>query len=164
MGKGIDKPGTDWGIQTFMSGGAGAGFVVGVLGAYLLNVRSQVYYPARIISAGFGPLVSGKGGGKGGFDAGAALSNPSMTFFRTNVPLMIEDFAGFATVATAEATLGLGYSGSLITFWGVDHDPYWIDISGFTVGVGAGASVSVLCSVHFFDDPRRVTEGFVGPS
>jgi hypothetical protein len=160
MGKGIDKPSLDWGIQTFASGSAGAGFVVGVVGFYLLNVRSQVYYPGRMISAGAGPLV----GGKGGFKRGVDFSSPSLTFFRTSKQIVVETFSGWATIANAEMTFGIGYSGSIVTFWGVDHDPYWIDISGFTAGVGAGASVSVLCSVQFFDDPRHVVGDFVGPS
>ena len=54
MAKGIDDPSIDFGIQTFISGEVGEGLVVGVMGFYLLNVRSQVYYPGRIIKVGLG--------------------------------------------------------------------------------------------------------------
>lgn len=157
MAKGIDVPSIDFGIQTFASGEAGAGIVVGVMGFYLLNVRSQVYYPGRIIKAGFG----GGGGIKG---RAAGISSPSMTFFRTSVPLKVENSAGFATVASGEITPGIGYAEGFITFWGVDHDPYWIDIGSISVGAAIGASISVLASVHFFDDPRRVVGTPITPS
>ena len=158
MGKGIDKPSIDWGIQTFAAGSAGAGVVVGITGFYLLNVKSQIYCPGRMISVGAGPT------GKGGFQRGASFASPSLTFFRTSTPLVIEDFSGMATMATGEMALGLGYAATWVTFWGVDHDPYWIDISGPEIGVGAGASITILCSVHFFDDSRRVVGNFVGPT
>jgi hypothetical protein len=150
MAKGIGSPSIDFGIQTFISAEVGEGFVVGITGFYLLNVRSQVYYPGRITKA-----AVGAGGGMKGSRAGS-ISSPSMTFFRTSTPVKIEDFSGFATVASGEITPGIGYAEGFITFWGVDHDPYWIDIGSISVGLGIGASLSLLASVHFFDDPRRV--------
>jgi hypothetical protein len=154
VGKGIDFPSTQWGLRTFVSGGAGAGVEVTVMGFYLLNVRSQVIYPGRFISVGIG--------GGGGI-RGASISNPSWTFFSTGKPLMTEDFAGFATLATVEGTAVLGGCLAYITFWGVDHDPYWINIGGVTVGANLGAGVSLLGSVHFFDDPRRLVGAVAAP-
>jgi hypothetical protein len=157
VAKGIDDPSIDFGIQTFISGEVGEGVVVGVMGFYLLNVRSQVYYPGRIIKVGLG----GGGGIRG---RAASISSPSMTFLRTSQPLRIEDFAGFATIASGEITPGIGYAEGFITFWSVDHDPYWIDIGSISVGAGIGASISVLASVHFFNDPRRVVGTPITPS
>jgi hypothetical protein len=36
---------------------------------------------------------------------------------------------------------GVGGAEIFITFWDVDHDPYWLDIGGLAVGVGAGAGL-----------------------
>jgi hypothetical protein len=157
VAKGIDDPSIDFGIQTFASGEVGEGITVGVMGFYLLNVRSQVYYPGRIIKVG----VGGGGGIKG---KAANISSPSMTFLRTSTPLRIEDFAGFATIASGEITVGIGYAEGFITFWGIDHDPYWIDIGSITIGAGITASISVIASVHFWDDPRRVVGTPITPS
>ncbi|WP_295449795.1 hypothetical protein [uncultured Thiodictyon sp.] len=147
MSRGIDFPSLDWGIAAGISGSAGEIIDVNIMLFYLLNVRSQVIYPGRFISASLGA---------GAGVRGASLSNPSWTFFRTSKPLMTEDFAGFATMATGEMTALLGGALSYLTFWGVDHDPYWLDLGGVTVGLSAGASITILGSVHFFDDPRRV--------
>jgi hypothetical protein len=155
MSKGIDAPSYDFAFQAVVSGSAGEGFTVGVMMFLLLNVRSQVAYPGRIIAPG---------AGAGAGIRGASLSNPSWTFFRTATPIRIEDFSGWATVANAEFTGIYGGSLSYITFWSVDHDPYWIDIGGVTLGVSVGASLSPLCSVHFFDDPRPNIGSPIAPS
>lgn len=155
MGKGIDFPSTQWAMSTFASGGGGAGVEVTVMGFYMLNVKSQVIYPGRFISVGIG--------GGGGI-RGASLSSPSWTFFSTSKPLMTEDFSGWATLATVEATALIGGSLAYLSFWGVDHEPYWIDLGGVTVGASIGAGVSILGSVHFFDDPRRLVGAVTAPS
>ena len=151
------RPSIDWGISSALSGGAGEGIVVGAMLFYLLNVSAQVVYPGRIISVSLG----GGGGIRG---RAASISSPSWTFFRTDQLLMVEDFAGFATVATGEITPGIGATLAYLTFWGVNHDPYWLDIGSVTVGASIGASISILASVHFFDDPRPVIGSLITPT
>lgn len=150
-----DRISSDWGFMVAAGGSAGGGVVVSVELVYLINVRDQMYFPGRLMSVGVGAGI-----GIRGISAG----NLQFTFFRTDVPLRASDFAGFVTLAGAEAIGGdKGVQQSYITFWGVHHDPYWIDVAGFSFGMSAGASASLLCSCHFFDDPRRVTGSWIGP-
>jgi len=154
MGISPDKISIDWGFMVALGASAGGGVVVGVDLVYLINVKAQMYFPGRLISVG-----AGAGVGIRGLSAG----NLQFTFFRTNVPLRASDFAGFVTVASAEGVIAdKGIQKSYITFWGVDHDPYWIDIAGFSLGASAGASVSLLCSCHFAE-ARKVAGSFIGP-
>jgi hypothetical protein len=149
-----DRISESWGITSGIGAGVGGGFVVGVGLVYLLNVKDQLIFPARMISAGAGAGVGIRGG---------SLGNGGRTFFRTSSPLSASDFEGFVTVANAEAILATsGVQLCYMTFWGVNHDPYWLDLAGFVGGVSVGASVTLLCS-FVIHEPRKVIGDFIGP-
>src|SRR5260370_41129398 len=84
------------------------------------------------------------GGGGGIKGKASSISSPSWAFFKSSTPLLTEDFAGFATMATGEITQGIVAALAYCTFWSVDHDPYWIPIGGVTVGASIGASITIL--------------------
>jgi hypothetical protein len=102
------RPSTSWALQTNIQGGAGEGFVVSLMLFYLLDVRSQVFVPGRIISA-----TVGTGAGI----RGASISSPSWSFFTTSKPVWHADFAGFVTMASAGVSASYGYEEAYLTFW-----------------------------------------------
>lgn len=127
-----DKPAgsTLWAISSGISVGAGKGALgTGNLLMDLLDVENQTHYPCliRTASAGAGLAFS------------ATLSTYSPEFFRTSKPMLPTDFNGKrVSIATAELSIGIGGGISYMTIWGVDHDPYWLDIGGLEAGVAAG--------------------------
>src|SRR5262249_20370966 len=140
-------PSSSWAIQTGIQGGAGAGVVISAMLFYLLDVKSQIYYPGRFLSVSLGAGAGIRGLSTGG---------PSWTFFTTSIPLWHHDFETMVSIASVEATGLYGAAEAFLTFWRVDHDPYWLDIGGVTLGISVGAQVSILASSHLMDDPRKV--------
>ena len=145
---------TNWAIQTSLQGGAGAGVVISAMLFYLLDVDSQIYYPGRFLAVSLGAGAGIRGLSTGGL---------SWTFFRTAKPLWHHDFETMVTLASVEMTVVYGGSAAFVTFWRVDHDPYWIDIGGVTLGGPAGGQFSILASSHLMDDPRS-TDTMITPS
>lgn len=134
------KKSKSWAI----SAGAVVGRGKGAVGASLVfltlfDVENQLYIPLSL-----------KGGSVGGglpFAATASTFSPS--FFSTSKPLWASAFNGRTTMAGAELTLGVGGSLSYITFWGVDHDPYWLDVGGLQVGISGGVGAGIWnCTVE----------------
>jgi hypothetical protein len=150
MGVTPSRPSTQWAL----SGGAtfSASVFVGgaALGLTLIDVRSQIRIPMMVTSLGLG----------GGLKLGLTVSTESPSFFTTSKPLNVHDFDGRVTLASVGLTPGVGGSLAFITFWNVDHDPYWIDIGGLNVGVAAGADLQIIgLAVTFPNKGERV----VGP-
>lgn len=128
------KPSTSWAI----SAGATIGKSKGSLGASLVlltlfDVDSQIFIPLTLKGGSVG----------GGLNAGLTLSTFSPYFFSTSKPLWAKAFEGKTSIATAELTVGIGGGLSYLTFWGVDHDPYWLDIGGLEVGLSAGVGAGI---------------------
>jgi hypothetical protein len=146
QGSYVYAPSIDWGIQVILTAGGGAILTLEGLEFLLLNVRAQVYYKASLKYYGFG----------GGLPVGVTVSNPAWTFFRTSEPLTYDAFQGKASIATAEFTVIYGGSLAYLTFWGVDHDPYWLDLGGVTLGLSGGVTFGPIVGVEIFPDPIRV--------
>ncbi len=134
-----NKPSTSWAISPSLSVGGSKGRIGGsLIGLTLFDVESQIYIPLSLAGASAGI------GLRGGF----TLSTFSPYFFTTSKPLWASSFAGMANIATAEMTVGIGSGLTYITFWGVDHDPYWLDIGGLEIGLSAGVGAGIWhCSV-----------------
>jgi hypothetical protein len=133
-------PSTSWAISGGLafSGGHGAFSSTTTL-LTLFDVNSQLFIPLELRGVSVG----------GGLSAGLTLSTFSPNFFTTSKPLLGKDFKGQVTLAQAEMAVGIGSSLTFITFWGVDHDPYWLDIGGLEVGLSAGIGAGIVhCQVH----------------
>lgn len=97
------------------------------LGLNLLEVNSQVLYGVWLqcwIDCGLKANIS--------------VSTFSPTFFNTNPAISTTDFNGSITLTSGEIDPVIGGAAVLVTFWGVDHDPYWLSIGGLEIGVGIG--------------------------
>ena len=128
------RPSAAWAI----SAGGAAGGSKGAVGASLIcltlfDVDSQIYIPLTLKGGSVG----------GGLPVGLTASTFSPTFFKTAKPLWAQEFSGRVTIPTAEMTVGVGGSLSYITFWQVDHDPYWLDIGGLEVGIAGGVGIGI---------------------
>lgn len=127
------KPSTSWAISAGVSTAASKGPLgLGTLRLTLFDVENQLFIPMTLECLTLG----------GGLPAGASLSTFSPTFFTTPA-LWARDFDGRVTVAEADLTIGVGSSAAYITFWNVDHDPYWLDVGGLQVGVSGGISAGI---------------------
>jgi hypothetical protein len=133
MGVAPAYPSTSWAI----GGGAGIGVSYGIgvsgIGLTLVDVNAQIKIPL-FISTGF---VGG------GLKAGVTISTFSPTFFKTP-PITTHDFDGRVSLFSAGLTILVGGSLTYVTFWGVDHDPYWLDIGGVNSGISAGIELHAL--------------------
>lgn len=135
----INNKSSSWAISPGLTVGIGKGaFGSSRIGLTLFDVQSQVYIPLALTGGAVGA----------GLPGGVTLSTFSPYFFTTSEPLWPAHFKGRVTVATAEFTVGVGSGLTYITFWGVDHDPYWLDIGGLEVGLSAGINAGLYnCEV-----------------
>jgi hypothetical protein len=128
------KKSANWAISSGAGIGGGKGKVgVGWIGLTLFDVDSQLFIPMGLHGAAVGL----------GLPVGVNISTFSPTFFMTAEPLWAEDFEGLALVAGADMTIGVGGCMAVVTFKGVDHNPYWLDIGGLQVGVSGGVSAGI---------------------
>ncbi len=128
------KASTSWAISAGASIGKGKGSLgAGLVGLTLFDVEGQLFIPLSLKGGSVG----------GGLPIGLTLSTFSPTFFSTSKPLWAQDFAGMATIPNADLTIGVGGSIAAVTFWNVDHDPYWLDIGGLQVGVSGGIGAGI---------------------
>lgn len=140
---------TSWAISAGYSLGKGKGSLgAAFIWLTLFDVQSQIYIPMML-----------KGGSLGvGLSAGVTAATFSPTFFSTSKPLWADSFAGLAFIATAELTVVVGAGLTYVTFQGIDHDPYWLDIGGLEYGVTGGISAGAYnCSVY--PDAARENDG-----
>lgn len=144
---------TSWAISSGFSFGGGKGKVgAGVICLTLFDVNAQLFIPLTLYGASVG----------GGLPAGVNLSTFSPNFF-TTPKLWAEDFNGVATVAGADLTIGVGGSLAYVTFKGVDHTPYWLDIGGLQVGVSAGISAGIYKASTYIDDAKPNNGCLIAP-
>jgi hypothetical protein len=100
-----------------------------------------------------------------GLPVNFSIPNPSVTFFRVSgEPLMHSHFDGRATLATADFVVGIGGGLAYLTFWGIDHDPYWIDLGGVSLGLSGGLSIAPIVRVVIFPQPIRIIGSPIAPS
>jgi len=134
------KPSTSWAISPGLSVGTSNGPIgTSLIALTLFDVESQIYIPLSLRGASIGA----------GSNGGGTLSTFSPCFFTTSKPLWARSFAGRANIATAEMVIGVGSGLTYLTFWGIDHDPYWLDIGGISVGFSAGISAGICyCTVN----------------
>ncbi|MBS1795254.1 MAG: hypothetical protein JSS81_15460 [Acidobacteria bacterium] len=100
----------------------------------LFDVEAQLYFPCfiNIISLG------------GGLPGSFTLSTFSPTFFKTSKPMKPTDFLNKnVSIMSAELAVGIGGSIAYLTIWGVDHDPFWLDIGGLETGIAGGIGKSL---------------------
>jgi len=141
-----NKPSNSWAISGGSSVGGGKGKIgVGVIGLTLFDVNSQLYIPMTLYGGSVGM----------GLPVGANLSTFSPTFFSTSSELWAEDFDGRVTVAGADMTIGVGGSLAYITFWNVDHDPYWLDVGGLQAGVSGGISAGLYYASTYISKAKK---------
>jgi hypothetical protein len=127
------KPSRSWGISAGLSLAASKKALGGgSIGLTLFDVENQLFIPLTLYCITLG----------GGIPGGASLSTFSPTFF-TTPEMWAGDFNGRVTIAEADLTVGVGASAAYITFWNVDHDPYWLDVGGLQVGVSGGISAGI---------------------
>jgi hypothetical protein len=140
------KPSTQWAISPNVSLGGGKGKVgAGLLSLSLFDVQGQLFIPLTLGGVALG----------GGLPLGLNLSTFSPTFFSTSEPLWAKDFNGRVTVAGADLTIGYGGSLACLTFWNVDHDPYWLDIGGLQYGVSGGISAGIFIGKAYPEHATR---------
>ena len=135
-----EKPSSSWAISPNLTYGGGKGkFSQSNVYLTLFDVQAQIYIPLALTGVSIGA----------GLPGGATLSTFSPCFFSTSKPLWASSFQGRAIIPTAELTVGIGSGLTYITFYGVDHDPYWLDIGGLEVGLSAGVSAGFYyCNVY----------------
>ncbi|MFL6467434.1 MAG: hypothetical protein ACJ72Z_05705 [Pyrinomonadaceae bacterium] len=139
------KRSASWAISAGLSFAASKKILgAGTLGLTLFDVENQLFIPLTLYGISLG----------GGLSGGASLSTFSPTFF-TTPELWAGDFNGRATVAEADLTVGVGASAAYVTFWNVDHDPYWLDIGGLQVGVSGGISAGISYAHASIDNAKR---------
>jgi len=117
----------NWGIGQGIGIGGGKGKGgAGVTFYTLLDVDNQLLYGMAI----------GMAGVSFGLPFQLTISSPGFTFFTTKTAIEPSDFSGGVVIfAMGEITILGGYSSlCYISFHGVDHDPSWIDVSGFENG------------------------------
>jgi len=135
---------TSWAISAGFSLGGGKGKVgAGVICLTLFDVNAQIFIPLTLYGASAGV----------GLPVGANISTFSPNFFTTPA-IWAGDFNGVATVAGADMTIGAGGSLSFVTFKGVDHSPYWLDIGGLQAGVSGGVSAGIYYARTYIDDAK----------
>jgi hypothetical protein len=123
-------PSDRWAISGGLSASFGVVVAAQSLGLTLLDVKAQVMYGMWVQLFGLAA----------GIKASLTVSTFSPYFF-TTPPIRVGDFDGSVTFSSVEFTPAVGGSEAFITFWGVDHKPYWLDIGGLAVGFSGGAGL-----------------------
>jgi hypothetical protein len=136
-----------WAIGDAISVGGGGKRAGGGIGLYsLIDVDNQIIYPLFIGSAGIGVSIP----------FGVTFAETGVyKFFETIKSIPASDFGGFVAFGTVlDASLLYGQSVlACITFHGVDHDPYWLDLSGLQSGISC-TLVNVSVGYAVLGDPR----------
>lgn len=127
------KKSSSWAISAGLSAAASKKVLgAGMMGLTLFDVENQLFIPLTLYCVTLG----------GGLSGGGSLSTFSPTYF-TTPEMWAGDFDGRVSIAEADLTIGIGGSAAYITFWNVDHDPYWLDVGGLQVGVSGGISAGI---------------------
>ncbi|MEK7725491.1 MAG: hypothetical protein AAB336_14150 [Acidobacteriota bacterium] len=131
MGETQKKPSTSWAISGGLSISGGAGKAsAGALGLTLLDLDAQIFFPLSLKLSNLGA----------GLPFGLTVATFSPTFFKTPKPLWVNDFNVRGFFANAELCVFIGGALAYLTFTGINHSPFWLDIGGLESGLAAGIS------------------------
>jgi hypothetical protein len=130
MGDQQKAPSTSWAISGGLSLSGGGKVGGSHMGMTLFDVNAQIYFPLHLKVLSIG----------GGIPLNLTLSTFSPSFFTTSKPLWVKDFSKSGLFANAELCVLIGGGLAYLTFRGIDHDPYWLDVGGLEAGLAAGIS------------------------
>lgn len=143
MGVKQTKPSSSWAISGGLNVGAGGKYLGGsTLFLILFDVEGQIFFPLNLKLTTIGV----------GLPVGITVSTFSPTFFHTSQPLWASAFNRTGVFGSADMTIGVGSGFAHLTFKGIDHSPYWLDIGGLETGISAGIGFSHFeALVNVFD-------------
>ena len=127
-----------WAIAAGISANYAYGGAVAIYAVALLDVQNQIFFNG--VLAGSGAGIGGKAKGKLTAARGLSLASPSWTFFTVANPMYASDFDNsVCALGDVSAGLGIGYSGTALTIFGVSHSPSFLNLSGLNLSLGASA-------------------------
>ena len=119
---------SSWALGEAITLGGGKGKLgVGIAAYTLVDVEHQLLFPLVVGSIGIGASIP--------FSATVAEGGV-FSFFDTTAPILPTEFNGLIYFGSlCEGAILYGQAAfNVLTFNGVDHDPYWINVSGLEAG------------------------------
>ena len=144
MGNTQKEASASWAISAGLSISGGGKTGGAGLGMTLFDVNAQIYFPLSLKVFSIG----------GGLPINVTVSTFSPTFFTTSKPLWVKDFSVKGVFANAELCVLIGGSLAYLTFRGIDHNPYWLDVGGLEAGVAGGISGGIFSATAYEKDGK----------
>ena len=138
------KPSSNWAISPSISIGKGKGAAgAGYIALTLFDVDAQLYFSLGLLGGSIG----------GGLPAGLTVSTFSPSFFTTPTPMWVKDFGGrLVNISGAELSIVAGAGLTYLTFYNINHEPYWLDIGGVEAGIAGGIATGFYRSSVWEND------------